>query len=506
MEKYAELLQSCEDANQLWNEGRNYYNGNYGVEKDYEKAFRLFEKAAGLGSDAAENMLGYMYQHGEGVDKDERAAFDWYVKSAEHGNAWGQTNAGWCLTNGVGTKRDYQRAIGYFENAMSQQSYPNSAPSILGEIYEKGLGVERDILKSITYYVIAGEKHNSFSLRRLAYYSEVRVIKDLLSVYDPVPLADIEQYAQEGMSIFQGILALCYIDGIGVDVDLQKARKYLNMKDFWPFSYGLKDFLKAQLFEKDAADSDIVFDAFSYAARNGNKDALEWLENHFATVRDDQEHLDDRIRLGYQLMSFGEILTHQDRKRAEEVLQKAIEIAKEETEKGNGDHTVRIKGGNLESYYSPKNIGSNSAYKIGYLYCDGRGAAGADPNDFNPPTSMDDVEKAIEYLSLSVYLFEDSYLATGHLERIYRYFGMKKELVELYIELLKPRYSDEHEDVRKALCRCAKKGEYDQAIKLYNDFKKLCSDFNHEMEWGTLDSTEETATKLRNFKKRLLTK
>lgn len=163
MDEFENLLQNCEDANQLWNAGCNYYNGNNGVEKDYEKAFKLYEKAVALSSYDAENMLGYMYQNGFGVEKDEKAAFDWYVRCAEHGNAWGQANAGWCLTYGVGTGIDYLGAVGYFENAMKQQSYPNSAPSILGEIYEKGWGVDNDLKKALYYYLIAADYGNEYS-------------------------------------------------------------------------------------------------------------------------------------------------------------------------------------------------------------------------------------------------------------------------------------------------------------------------------------------------------
>ena len=167
MEKYEDLIRNCEDANLLWNEGCNYYNGNNGVPRDYEKAFSLYEKAAGLGSSDAENMLGFMYQNGQGVDKDEKAAFDWYVKCAEHGNAWGMSNAGWCLLNGVGTDRDYPNAIQYLEKAMSQQSYPNFAPSLLGEIYEKGLGVESDLSKAFSYYLIAADQGNDYSQNQI---------------------------------------------------------------------------------------------------------------------------------------------------------------------------------------------------------------------------------------------------------------------------------------------------------------------------------------------------
>ena len=145
MNKYKNLLNHCEDMNQLWNEGCNFYEGKNGVDQDFGKAFKLFEKAASLGSSDAENRVGYMYGNGQGVKKDEKAAFSWYLKSAGHGNAKGQSNVGWCLINGFGTAIDYPQAIQYLEKAMSQPSSPDLAPSLLGEMYEKGMGIERDL-------------------------------------------------------------------------------------------------------------------------------------------------------------------------------------------------------------------------------------------------------------------------------------------------------------------------------------------------------------------------
>ena len=140
MNKYKNLLNHCEDMNQLWNEGCNFYEGKNGVDQDFGKAFKLFEKAASLGSSDAENRVGYMYGNGQGVKKDEKAAFSWYLKSAGHGNAKGQSNVGWCLINGFGTAIDYPQAIQYLEKAMSQPSFPDLAPSLFGEMYEKGMG------------------------------------------------------------------------------------------------------------------------------------------------------------------------------------------------------------------------------------------------------------------------------------------------------------------------------------------------------------------------------
>ena len=50
------------------------YEFGEGVEKDYKKAFELYEKAANQGHSIAQNNLGLFYYHGRGVNKDKKKA------------------------------------------------------------------------------------------------------------------------------------------------------------------------------------------------------------------------------------------------------------------------------------------------------------------------------------------------------------------------------------------------------------------------------------------------
>ena len=54
------------------------------MEKDLEKAFYWYQKAAENGNKTAQYNLGESYELGNGgVNKDEIKAFEWYRKSAE---------------------------------------------------------------------------------------------------------------------------------------------------------------------------------------------------------------------------------------------------------------------------------------------------------------------------------------------------------------------------------------------------------------------------------------
>ena len=62
-----------------------YFYGE-GVERNCEKALRLYLKAAESGHPGAEFSLGWMHENGRGVAKDAEKAKSWYRKAADHGD------------------------------------------------------------------------------------------------------------------------------------------------------------------------------------------------------------------------------------------------------------------------------------------------------------------------------------------------------------------------------------------------------------------------------------
>lgn len=77
----------------LYNLGMCYFKG-LGCDKDLDKAFENFKRAAEIGSGhpKAMNVLGEMYRDGKGVEKNAETARDWFSKSAERGNSFGCYN------------------------------------------------------------------------------------------------------------------------------------------------------------------------------------------------------------------------------------------------------------------------------------------------------------------------------------------------------------------------------------------------------------------------------
>ena len=67
---------------------KNGLIGNY----EYDKAFEYFEKAKNLGSVAAINSLGIMYQNGYGVKQDEDMALRLFKEAASKNYAYAFNN------------------------------------------------------------------------------------------------------------------------------------------------------------------------------------------------------------------------------------------------------------------------------------------------------------------------------------------------------------------------------------------------------------------------------
>ena len=65
-----------EEANEYYSAGETAYK-----EKNYQKAFENFTKAAELGNEEAQFHLAMMYHQGEGVEKNHERFFYWLNKS-----------------------------------------------------------------------------------------------------------------------------------------------------------------------------------------------------------------------------------------------------------------------------------------------------------------------------------------------------------------------------------------------------------------------------------------
>lgn len=198
------------------------YDRGAGVNRDREKAFKLFEKAYSINSDPmklgaynlalyysrgyvtpidnhkAEQLLKEVIQNdntfgpaymtlapiyekgGNGVNKDDTKAFETWLKLANLGDAFGQLKTGGCYKNGIGVTQDKTKAEEYYRKSAEKGN--EFAMYELADIYmEKGKYIEAiDLLEK------SGLKGFNVAYHSLGdmYYNGKGVTKSYEKAYD----------------------------------------------------------------------------------------------------------------------------------------------------------------------------------------------------------------------------------------------------------------------------------------------------------------------------------
>jgi len=126
-----------EEIDKLFSQAKGYH-----LEEQYDQAFSLFTELAELGSDNAQNHLGFYYQRGLGTPQDYEKALYWYKKAADQGSPYAQNNLGLLYERGPDTLQDYGEAIHWFTKSAIQEH--REAQVNLGLMYDSGHGVKQD--------------------------------------------------------------------------------------------------------------------------------------------------------------------------------------------------------------------------------------------------------------------------------------------------------------------------------------------------------------------------
>lgn len=237
-----------------------YYFGK-GVSKNHKEAAKWYNKAANQGSSQAQFALGVMYWNGDGVKKDESESLKWYRKAANNGNTSAQFNLGIILK-----EQNDQEAIKWFREIYNADWAEVLSPIEwvkaginLGDIYRDGVGVSKNPIKARLYYdkvsnlckdsnlkKIANDRYekitkyindNAFTLGNNSYYGYAGYEKDKKNAIYYWIIA-----ANNGNAKAQYYLGLCYSQGDGVSVDKKKAFEWFSKsanRAYAPAQYNL---------------------------------------------------------------------------------------------------------------------------------------------------------------------------------------------------------------------------------------------------------------------------
>jgi TPR repeat protein len=159
------------------NLGRAYRDGR-GVARSRTKAIAWFQKAAARGHTFAYNNLGALLneagRHAE--------AFELFRTSVEAGDSYGFNNLGWIFERGLGVRRDIRQAVGWYEKAAAA-GQPNAAIN-LALLYRDGReGLPRDPGRAAFWFADAARRGQAWGHVHLA---ALYAAGDLVQAPDPV--------------------------------------------------------------------------------------------------------------------------------------------------------------------------------------------------------------------------------------------------------------------------------------------------------------------------------
>ncbi|MCB1682784.1 MAG: sel1 repeat family protein [Alphaproteobacteria bacterium] len=145
------------------------------VPQDYTKAREWLQKGADLGFGNAQIDLAKYYYHGLGGEKNLQKAQEWYAKAEELTDITTRHNLGLSYFNGKDIEQDYSKARELFLLITQSPDFANDkyktetrqATSLLGFIYLKGLGTDRDENEARKWLQIAADKGNESAKEEL---------------------------------------------------------------------------------------------------------------------------------------------------------------------------------------------------------------------------------------------------------------------------------------------------------------------------------------------------
>ncbi|CAO5681393.1 MAG: hypothetical protein HEEMFOPI_01493 [Holosporales bacterium] len=148
-----------------------YFYG-WGVIQDDEMALNIFAIAAEDGNEEAMYFLGHMFLNGCGIDKDSQKAVDFFKKSSEKEFFPALYTMGVFFEEGKYIDKDPEKANEFYKKAFEQfprqyNTFSEFYSHIMGEMYEYGRGVEKNIAEALKWYERGAKQNHPASQRAI---------------------------------------------------------------------------------------------------------------------------------------------------------------------------------------------------------------------------------------------------------------------------------------------------------------------------------------------------
>ena len=146
--------------------GTQYMHGGYGLQKDVQRAVKLWTEAAELGSTDALFNLGIAYFSGEGVGKDRAKAVEFWIKAAMQGHVESRHNLGAIEAD----KGDHDRAMKHLLIAVKMGR--KESVDKIKSMFMEGVATKEQYAEALKGYQDAAEEmrsHDRDEAKRLGY-------------------------------------------------------------------------------------------------------------------------------------------------------------------------------------------------------------------------------------------------------------------------------------------------------------------------------------------------
>lgn len=187
-----------------------------------KKAYQCFFSAVEKHNMDATFWLGYCHENGIGVVKNIAQAIKWYKVSALHEDSDSQNRLGLCYLNGIGVEKDIDKAVEFFCRAVENGNA--EAEEHLNQLKRKGYFDEDDFEEIIDLY-----RDDAIQLRYFPENEDDEDDDDLClepATEESVKWLSIAAEKDEPSALCD--LALCYLNGDGVEKNVDKAYELLK--------------------------------------------------------------------------------------------------------------------------------------------------------------------------------------------------------------------------------------------------------------------------------------
>ena len=215
----SEAVKDPDAPARAWRVLADCYFSGFGTEPDGKKMIEALEKAASKGNLEALSRMGYCYEFGINVEADSKKALSCYERAAKAGLPAAMLKYGDMISAGeVDGKGSDEAFVWYWKSA--DEDCPE-ALFRLGTLYLNGIGTDKDPdLAAELFSRGAQFEHpaSQYELGMLFLKKDGPIAKD-----DRAAFFWFNRAASKGNAAAQRQLAVCYENGAGCDIDLEKA-------------------------------------------------------------------------------------------------------------------------------------------------------------------------------------------------------------------------------------------------------------------------------------------